>query len=156
MAVMGRPSTFNQDIADKVVSMLYEGVSLNKACEAVKVARQTVSGWMDSDPDFSAKCARARIASAEYFEGQMIDTLEMLDNGVIEPDAARVKLSTLQWIASKRDRAKFGDKLQVDSDSKVQISVSYEPVPALPSRAIDVKAEDMPVLDADLVDSEEL
>lgn len=71
--------------------------------------RRTVLRWMEADPEFATRCARAREMQADLMDDKIISLIES-----VTPESApadRVRLSALQWRASKLAPKKYGDKL---------------------------------------------
>jgi hypothetical protein len=63
MPKRGRPSLYSPEIAEEICERLASGESMRRICQDEHMpGRRTVEGWMDADPDFRAKCARAREA----------------------------------------------------------------------------------------------
>lgn len=106
---------YTDDVGDKICELIADGKSIRQICIMFKdekgfPSRSTILRWLGSNPDFEAKCARARTLQAdENFDrtGEIIDKLE---SGMILPDVARVVLSGLQWRAAKLNAKKYGDK----------------------------------------------
>ena len=80
-------------------------------------SRQTVHDWMATNPDFLAKCARAREEQADFIVEDCIDIEDKTLSGDYNPAAARAVLASKQWRASKLAPKKYGDKLAVGGDS---------------------------------------
>jgi len=117
---MGRPSSYSEEIADKIVDRLMEA-SIRKVCEEEGMPdRNTVNRWMLIHPEFAAKCARAReIRAAAYVE----ETIEIADQpaptnafGSVDGGAVqdkKVKIAARQWYAEKIDPRRFGQKVAI-------------------------------------------
>ena len=107
----GRPSSFTDAIADSICDQLIDGKSLRKICEADDMPhRSTVLRWMDDSPEFAAKCARARMLQADAL---FDDIQDVADNGNADDvQRAKLRVSTMQWRASKLAPKKYGDKVQ--------------------------------------------
>ena len=101
------------EIRETIIERLAEN-SLNRLCRDDGMPdRRTVERWMDDDPDFAAKCARAREAHAERIFDSLEDVEDGVLSGVIKPDAARVVVASRQWRAEKLKPKKFGVKADV-------------------------------------------
>jgi hypothetical protein len=68
---------------------------------------------MDEHPAFNTQCARAREGLAD-FEANQIALIATKCTPESAP-ADRVKLSALQWLASKRAPKKWGDRVEIDA-----------------------------------------
>jgi hypothetical protein len=84
---------------------LTEGLGVRIACKKV-----------DMDQGKLAKrYARARQARADARVESMEEILEAVKAGALEPNAARVILDSIKWIASRENQGRYGDKMDVTS-----------------------------------------
>jgi hypothetical protein len=81
---------------------LLSGKSITDAAEAAGVQRQTVSGWLNHDPNFIASYNRRRLAIASEFETRLrslgtkaLETIEAQLDGPQGLDAAKTILRAL-------------------------------------------------------------
>ena len=105
----GRPSLYSKAIADQIVSRMIEGESMVDICRDSEMpSRATVYRWIDENPDFDARCARAREALADY----LVDKIDQLAAQTTEDNhqSMKVKISTAQWRAMKIAPRIYGDK----------------------------------------------
>lgn len=108
---------YTEDIADQILELMVEGHDMVRACHELDIARSTVYRWMDENPDFKARCARAREALADY---DAFRIAEISVNATAESaQADRVKLAALQWLAAKRAPKVYGDKIEIDAQVEV-------------------------------------
>lgn len=125
---VGRPSTYTQDLADKICSQLSEGISLRTVCLSEDMPdKATVFRWLRTNKDFCDQYARAKEESADalFEETQDIadESLKGAENA--DPKAAgaivqayRLRVDTRKWMMSKQKPKKYGDKVDVTSDGK--------------------------------------
>lgn len=107
---MGRPSSFSEEIADTICERMIEGEDLVEICsDPAMPGRSTVYRWMDDFPEFGTRCARAREGLAEYAEHRALK--EAMQASSEEAAIARVRVSALQWRASKLAPKKYGDRV---------------------------------------------
>lgn len=129
-AQVGRPSKYTEELADRICDALGNGKSLREICREDGIPdRSTVLRWMASNEDFAAKCARTREGpQADYLFDDMSEIESGVLSGTIDPNAARVVLSSKQWRASKLAPKKYGDKLDLNHGGgmKVVIGEKYE------------------------------
>lgn len=112
---MARPSDYSQELADAIADMLSEGISLRKICALDDMPdRRTVLRWQAAHGDFAAKCARAR----ELYADQIFDEMqEVADSGSADDvQRAKLRVSTMQWRASKLAPKKYGDRTVLAGD----------------------------------------
>lgn len=134
----GRPSVYSEAIANEICERMIDGESMRRICSDDHMPdRSTVLRWMHSDAEFAAKCARARILQADALEEQMQEVADDGRNDWMERQStsekgpgvndgwvlngehvqrSKIRISTLQWRASKLNPKKYGDKLQVGGD----------------------------------------
>ena len=77
--------------------------------------------WLAEDPQLSEACARARKLRASHLVNEALDIVDAdppkLANGAIDGGAVRhaeSRAKQRQWMASKLDRATYGEQVQVD------------------------------------------
>jgi hypothetical protein len=110
----GRPSLYSEELAQSICDRLIEGESLRGICSSIGMPhRVTVIRWMALNADFATKCARARDEQADLMDDRILDIADKTERGEIDPAAARVVISALQWRASKLKPKKYGDKIEL-------------------------------------------
>jgi hypothetical protein len=118
---MPTSSSYTPEIAAKICERMIEGEDIVTICKDPEMpSRATVYRWMDEHPEFETQCARAREGLAD-FEAHKIAEIASKCTPESAP-ADRVKLSALQWLASKRAPKKWGEKVEVDA--KVELSTN--------------------------------
>jgi hypothetical protein len=130
----GKPSTFCDELAEVICERLRNGESMRQICaDPVMPGRSTVDGWQAKDPSFQAKCARAREDQADLMDDRIMSVADKTENSQIDPQAAKVVISALQWRASKLKPKVYGDKidhsLSAPDGGPVQSVVRIELVP---------------------------
>lgn len=156
----GRPSSFTEEMADKIVAELAEGRSLTAICAADDMpGRRTVLDWQERDEAFRARCARAREAGAEIAFDCMTQIEADVLAGKVEASAGRTVLSSMQWRLSKIAPKRFGDKLQLAGDAEQPLAIQAEMTPGEAARrvlfamelarrnALQIEAHDVQALD---------
>ena len=112
----GRPSTYTEEMANRICDKLTEGVSLRKLCMQKEFpTASTVYVWLDRFPDFAEKYARAREAATE---DMLEDILQIADDDKIDPNDKRVRIDTRKWVMGRLKPKKYGDKQTVDVGNK--------------------------------------
>ena len=118
---------YSQDLADEICRRLVDGESIRSICADEKMpSRATVLRWGAEDKEFEAKCARAREWQADVIHDDMSDIETGVLSGAIDPQAARVVLSSKQWRASKLAPKKYGDKLDMNHSGGIGIKIGAE------------------------------
>ena len=149
----GRPSDYTPELADEICERIANGESMRAICEDDdKPNRRTLLRWLETNEEFATKCARARVLQADALEEQMQAVADDGRNDWMERQSeaekgqgintgwvlngehvqrSKLRVSTLQWRASKLNPKKYGDKLQHSGDEdnpiKVQAEVTLPP-----------------------------
>lgn len=122
---IGRPSTYSQELADKICEQLALGKSIRTVCASSDMpAMSTFFMWLRQKPGFSEQYARAKEeateAMAEELQDIADDSFNVIVGGGDKSDSARVqayklRIDTRKWLMSKMKPKKYGDKLDVTS-----------------------------------------
>jgi len=126
----GRPSSFDQRVADIICIRLSEGESLRQICtDPYMPDRQTIYSWMLAHPVFLDQYTRAREEQAETLadeivaiadedptmtefrdrNGEVVDI--KIDSGYVAYQKQRIEAR--KWTASKLRPKKYGDRVAV-------------------------------------------
>lgn len=112
----GRPSTYTDEMGDKICDLLTQGMSLRKICQSDEFPNaSTVYVWLDRFPSFAERYVRAREAATE---DMLEDILAIADDPEIEVQDKRVRIDTRKWAMGKLKPKKYGDKQQVEVGNK--------------------------------------
>lgn len=120
---MGRPTTFNQDIADKIceiISTSHKGLVTICKQEGMP-ARTTVRQWIDANEKFAAQYARAKEDQADFLAEEIIDIADDTKDDTLADgktnheniNRSRLRVDARKWVASKLKPKSWGDKLDV-------------------------------------------
>ena len=144
----GRPTTYSDKVANSICDRIADGESLRSICgDDAMPSKSTVFEWLANDAhvEFRTKYARAREAQADALFDEMIDIADDGRNDWMEKrnsdgenigwqengEALRrsdLRIKTRQWMASKLQPKKYGEKLDLNVDGKMtlipQISVN--------------------------------
>ena len=109
-------------IAARICERLAAGESMAKICASAGMPdRGTVRRWQETRPDFAAECARARVAQGEHYADMIADTAHQCTTDTAQAD--KVKISAYQWLASKLDTSKYGDKTEVTAKGNLVVQI---------------------------------
>lgn len=146
MAKMGRPTIFNQDLADKICEEIVRGKTLIKISKELGFDLSNLFKWLREKEDFSKQYARAKAEQADILIEEILEIAddakrdtyfddelgrEVTDHEVIA--RSRLRVDTRKWIASKMKPKKYGDKL----DQQLEAA-------QLPAITINLKSENLP------------
>lgn len=112
----GRPSTYTDEMGDRICDLLTQGLSLRKMCMRDDFPNaSTVYVWLDRFPEFAEKYVRAREAATE---DMLEDILAIADDPDIDVQDKRVRIDTRKWAMGKLKPKKYGEKQQVEVGNK--------------------------------------
>lgn len=121
--MVGRPSTYSDDLADIICERIVLGDSLNRICkDADMPSISTVFRWLQSHPQFCDMYEAARDNQADTLADQIMDisdemprinpTTGAVDSGAVQHQ--RLRVDSRKWIAAKLKPRKYGDKVQAE------------------------------------------
>lgn len=106
MAKRGAPSRRTPEVEGRLIEGISEGIPLQSLCrEEGMPAWRTVYDWMESDPAFAARIARAREVGADAIASE---SLEIVDE---EPQRGPDGKIDSGWVAHQKLRAEHRLKL---------------------------------------------
>lgn len=99
----GRPSIYNEELAQEICRRLADGESLRSICRDDGMpAKSTVLLWVVTpEHPFSDQYARAREAAGYSHADEMVDLRHRVLSGEVEPNAGRVVADMLKWSAER-------------------------------------------------------
>ncbi len=119
----GRPSKYNQDIADKIVQGLSMGKTLIKVCDELKIGYSTVTRWIVENKEFGEKYTRARENQIDYLAE---DIIQIAEDDSLSPETRRLMIDARKWYAGKLNGKKYGDKQQIDHGGTITLAALVE------------------------------
>lgn len=121
----GRPSGYSEEIADHICEQIAQGNALHILCSCDGMpAERTVYQWLEKNPEFAQKYARAR----ERQQDRSVDEIVEIADKCIDPNKARVQIDARKWRASKLAPKKYGDKLELSGNSENPLAVMLQTV----------------------------
>ena len=134
----GRPTTFTQDIADKLCSLIMSGLSVHKICDREEMPpRATVNSWLLKEVEFSYQYAQAlqfrthllaeerhEIIEAAFAD---IKTLPENVNGNVYVNLVKERVRAIEWdaerLAAKRYKPKDDDTMKGEAQP---LTINFE------------------------------
>lgn len=117
----GRPSSYNEQVADKICEHVANGGFLTQLKELGLPAHTTIARWMNESEDFRSAFARARETRAETFADQIIEIAETDE----DPNRARVRIDARKFIASKLLPRVYGDAQRVEVNTTINVATAH-------------------------------
>jgi len=119
MAKLGRPSSYTQEIADKICEQLAIGYSIRTVCKGEDMPSvETFFRWLRSNESFREQYARAKQESADAMAEEILDISDDVEHDKEAINKARLRVDTRKFLMAKMKPKKYGDKLDVTSDGK--------------------------------------
>lgn len=114
----GRPAfKWTQEVEEEILSRLCGGEALMDICgldrDDFLPSETTVYKYLNENPDFADKYARAREVQAH----REVDEIRQIADAATAEDynVARLRIDARKWRASKMAPKKYGDKLDITS-----------------------------------------
>lgn len=142
---VGRPpAKFNQKTADKFCGFLAIGESMRTVCARPGMpARTTIFKWLRENEEFTNQYARAKEEAADALVEEILDIADDGTNDWMEKfgkkgdslgwvvngeavQRSRVRIDARKFLAMKLKPKKYGDKLEVKSESNINGSVTHK------------------------------
>lgn len=127
---MPRPTVMTKEAMDKICQLLASGDSLRSICredDMPSVSTVLLAVVQDRD-GFSEQYMQAREAGGFSHADRVIDTVDRIATGEIDPNAARAMLDGLKWAAERMAPKRHSIRQEVDHSST---DGSMTPRPAL-------------------------
>jgi hypothetical protein len=120
----GRPTEYTEALARRIIIRLADGEGLNKICKPISMpAESMVREWVIDDVGgFAAKYARGRDIGLDVRAerlGQTASSAQGKDGAGVQ--AVRLMVDTEKWYLSKLAPKRYGDRLNLDVEAKVEI-----------------------------------
>jgi hypothetical protein len=118
----GRPTNYTKEKAQDICRMIENGMTLVAICQLQDMPDiSTVYDWQDAHVDFSESYARARQRQADTFAAMVMTEAFNSHDAQI----GRLRIDALKWTASKLAPKKYGDKIEVESNSQQNFKISF-------------------------------
>lgn len=135
---MGRPSTFSQEIADKICEGIAEGKSLRAMLREDETlpASSTCFRWLAQNKEFSEQYTRAREAQADVLFDEILEIADDGRNDSYTDDdgqertnqdviaRSRLRVDARKWMAGKLRPKKYGEKLELAGDPQNPLGIA--------------------------------
>lgn len=140
----GRPTTYSQEIVEKICIRLGSGESLRSICRDDDMPSQSVVYvWLNRHPEFVEQYARAREEQAETHADEIVDIadeqpdlieIKDKDGNVVDIklDSAFIawqkqRIDARKWNAAKQRPKRYGDKITHagDNENPIEVDVNH-------------------------------
>lgn len=117
---IGRPSTFSQEVADKICEHIANGGYATHLERFGLPSMATMCRWLNEHDGFREQYARAREKRAEHFAEEIVEIADTEQ----DPQRARVRVDARKWVASKLLPRVYGDNQRLEVDHTFNISIN--------------------------------
>jgi hypothetical protein len=119
---IGRPTSYTKEKAQTICRMIENGMTLVAICHLPDMPDiSTVYDWQDAHVEFAESYARARQRQADTFAAMVMTEAFNSHDAQI----GRLRIDALKWTASKLAPKKYGDKIEVESNSQQNFKISF-------------------------------
>jgi hypothetical protein len=103
------------ELADRLVELLHDGLSFSQACRACKVERKTVTRWRDKFPDLDERLRNAQTLGVSRLNDDVLQRYQDVIDGRNEWSQQQVAAMRdysqhVRWLSSKLYPRVFGEK----------------------------------------------
>lgn len=137
----GRQSEYSQFVTDEICRRIADGESLRSICRDEDMpSAVTVFKWLDANPDFAKRYARAREVQADALVEEAIEIVDDGTNDWMEKQdkdgnnigwqlngeavaRSRLRAEQRRWWAGKLNGTRYGDKQLVEHSGSIDIRI---------------------------------
>lgn len=122
---VGRPSTYTTILAEEFCRRIASGRSQRSVCADPDMpGYDAVERWQTQRPEFASRYARARDGRADVLADEALAICDELSSTATseQVQAARLRIDTRRWFASKLSPKKFGDRVQTDATVNANVT----------------------------------
>lgn len=119
------PINYTQDEKSAVIEDVFNGMAdgrvMSETLEPYGLNAGTVRRWIASDEYWFYEYRKARLLMAQALAEEALQISRLTDNRTVTRD--KLQIDTLQWAAIRMNPAEFGDKQQIQTDSKQTVEI---------------------------------
>lgn len=116
---VGRPSHYDEDLAQAMLACIEEGEDITAACEMIGLPRRTYYQWLADLPEFRARCIRAREAGHEKRMETVRAKINSYEHQMEPKDFLKQWVSFEQWMAEKMAPKVYGQRKHVEMTGEI-------------------------------------
>lgn len=107
---------------DSIFAEVAKGKSLASQLERCGTGVSTFYAGLEKDKELSECYARARRHQAEAGQSRILEAVDRVLEGDLDPNAARVAIDALKWNAARMHPAIYGEKQQLEHSGSVEVT----------------------------------
>ncbi len=117
----GRPSKYNEELGKKILSLYSNGKTILQITKLKGMpSRITIYNWRTNYPEFGKAYDLAVECNADYIVEKAYDKVENASSA--EAKLVDVQFKSTSWLASKLNRNKYGEKLDVSHSVYIDVA----------------------------------
>jgi hypothetical protein len=106
---------------DTVFNEVAKGKSLRSQLDRLDIHYEQFYRQIEADKELGERYARARKLQAESSQNRILDAVDRVLGGDLDPNAARVAIDALKWNAARMHPAIYSEKTQLELSGEVGI-----------------------------------
>ena len=120
-----RESTYTPELAESVLALMRQGLSLRKACDQIGVTKTTFLRWVESVEGLSDQYTRAREQMLDVQAEELEDIGDQAANAetAVQVAGLRLKADNRKWLLSKLAPKRYGDKIEIAGDPDAPVKI---------------------------------
>jgi hypothetical protein len=127
----GRPTNYNEVVADNIIQLLTQGYSVHEICSADGMPSEvTFYTWVRKHPEFLQKYREGRDAQTDALMDRIVMACNMLVRGEGDASAFNVAIRGYEIAAKRMSPRKYGDKSDVNlggqADNPVVMALTWQ------------------------------
>lgn len=144
--VLSRMTQATKDRARQAIEAVANGDTLKSALANARLTAATLNQLLSGDRELALAYARAQEIRADLLADQIID---IADDDERDPHRARNQIQARQWIASKHNSKRYGDRIDLNVTQTIDVSATLSEAR---SRLITIEHEPEPPLTGGLIE----
>lgn len=113
---------YNENTANEILDLIESGITLTEITSIDGMpSKPTINKWMMENPEFANRYAHARKMMADTLADRVL--IEAMNSH--DAQIGRLRMDALKWTASKLAPKKYGDKIEIDSQSQQNFTLSF-------------------------------
>jgi hypothetical protein len=124
---------FDPAKAEQIFEQIAQGKSARQAIADIGEDRNRFyAALREESSPLANQYARAMETRADWHAQRIEELADKVETDGIKPEAARVAIDARKWVASKLRPKVYGDRINVDADMRVSVTVNdpFAPLPA--------------------------
>jgi len=114
---------------DSVFTEVAKGKSLRSQLDRLNIHYEQFYREIDADKELGERYARARKHQAESSQNRILDAVDRVLGGDLDPNAARVAIDALKWNAARLHPAIYGERTQTEVSGSLEVRTVRLKVP---------------------------